>query len=110
VPDEATGEKPPWRQRKETYIQHLAEVSPSVRLVSASDKLHNCRAIIADYRACGEDLWHRFSGGRETLWYYHALNDQFQSLTTENDPSGMRALLAEFDCAVQDLERLAAQN
>ena len=39
--------KPPWRKRKEDYIAHLPSASPSVRLVSASDKLHNARAIPA---------------------------------------------------------------
>src|SRR5437660_4807656 len=33
--------KPPWRPRKETFIAHLREASASVRLVVASDKLHN---------------------------------------------------------------------
>ena len=39
--------KPPWRARKEDYIAHMAHASPSVRLVSAADKLHNARAILA---------------------------------------------------------------
>jgi len=37
--------KPPWRARKERYVAHLATTSPSIRLVSNSDKLHNARAI-----------------------------------------------------------------
>src|SRR5947209_2209991 len=36
--------KPPWRARKEAYIAHLRGATPSVRLVSAADKLHNARA------------------------------------------------------------------
>src|ERR1051325_12202408 len=43
--DAETVPKPPWRERKERYIAHVAEASPSVRLVSASDKLHNARSI-----------------------------------------------------------------
>ena len=66
--------KPPWRERKEQYIAHLAHASPSILLVSACDKLHNARAILADYRVLGEALWPRFTGGRDgTLWYYRAL-------------------------------------
>src|SRR5205085_11747027 len=30
--------KPPWRERKEAYIAHVRDASPSVRLVSAADK------------------------------------------------------------------------
>jgi (p)ppGpp synthase/HD superfamily hydrolase len=66
--------KPPWRARKEAYLDHLAEAQAPVRLVSAADKLHNARSVLADYRTAGEDLWDRFNGGREgTLWYYRAV-------------------------------------
>jgi (p)ppGpp synthase/HD superfamily hydrolase len=70
--------KPPWRKRKETYLQHLRAASRSVQLVSSCDKLYNARAIVGDYRRIGEAVWTRFSGGREgTLWYYRALADVF---------------------------------
>src|SRR5882762_1325747 len=39
--------KPPWLERKRAYIEHLTESDSSTRLVSASDKLHNTRAIVA---------------------------------------------------------------
>ena len=107
VPDSETGEKPPWRQRKEKYVAHLSDVKPNVLLVSAADKLYNARAILADYRTHNESLWNRFSGGRESLWYYRALADQFLQLTEENAAPGLRALAAELDRTVQDLERLA---
>ena len=44
--DAETIPKPPWRERKERYIAHLADASDSVLLVSAADKLHNARAIL----------------------------------------------------------------
>ena len=53
--------KPPWRGRKEAYIAHLRQASPAVRLVSAADKLHNARTILADYRVLGDALWHKRS-------------------------------------------------
>jgi len=31
--------KPPWRQRKQAYIDRISTASASVRLVSAADKL-----------------------------------------------------------------------
>ena len=73
--------KPPWRSRKERYIAHVAGASPSVRLVSACDKLHNARAILGDLRALGEPLWGRFNaeaGRSGVLWYYRALVDAFR--------------------------------
>ena len=70
--------KPAWRTRKEKYIEHLALVSPSTLLVSSADKLHNARAILNDYKTLGEDLWNRFSAGKESLWYYRALVQAFR--------------------------------
>ena len=93
--------KPPWRERKERYLAHLVGASDSVRLVSAADKLHNARSVLADYRAVGEDLWDRFNGGRDgTLWYYRAFVDNLR--VTNEDP-----IVEELDRVVSELERLA---
>lgn len=94
--------KPPWRSRKEAYVNHLRTAPPAVRLVSACDKLHNARSLAKDYRACGESLWDRFSGGRDgTLWYYRAI---VQALRCSDDGS---LLIEELDRAVTELEALA---
>ena len=70
--------KPPWRERKVTYIRHLRGASSSIRFVSACDKLHNLRAILSDYKTEGERLWQRFNGKKDgTLWYYRALVREF---------------------------------
>jgi len=70
--------KPPWRERKESYIRRLKTEGAETRLVSAADKLNNVRSILSDYRALGESVWSRFNGGREgTIWYYRTLRDEF---------------------------------
>jgi GTP pyrophosphokinase len=100
--DSWTIPRPPWRGRKEAYIAHLREAPASVRLVSAADKLHNARTILADYRALGESLWSRFNGGREgTLWYYRALVDVLQD-------TGPASIVEELARVVSELERLAS--
>ena len=72
--DSYTIPKPPWRERKESYICHLANASPSVLLVCTADKVHNARSLVRDYRELGNSLWSTFKGGREgTLWNYRAL-------------------------------------
>ena len=72
-----------------------------MHLVSAADKLHNAREILADYRQIGEALWNRFQGGKEgTLWYYRALVEAFRS-------TGATPLVEELDRVVTELERLA---
>ena len=68
--------KPPWRDRKAGYLQRLAdEEDADVLLVSACDKLHNLRSIVADLRAVGPELWDRFSEKDPVaqLWYYQSL-------------------------------------
>jgi len=70
--------KPPWRERKERYVAHLEEAPDDVLRVSLADKVHNARAILADYREVEEELWSRFGGTRaESLWYYRTLTDLF---------------------------------
>ena len=96
--DSDTDPKPPWRERKETYLRHLRTADAETRLVSAADKLNNVRSILADYRKVGESIWLRFNGGREgTLWYYRALLQEF----LRREPS---RLAGEFELAVRDLE------
>jgi len=105
--DADTKPKPPWRARKEKYIAHLEAVSPSARRVSAADKLHNARSMLADYRRVGEELWTRFnpeSGGCEgQIWYYRSLLKVFQRL-------GPTELADELDRTVMALEALIAEN
>jgi len=92
--------KPPWLERKESYIRRLKKESADTRLVSAADKLNNVRSILSDYRAVGESVWSRFNGGREgTLWYYRTLRDEF--LRRDNN-----RITRDFDLAVRELESL----
>jgi len=74
-------EKPPWRARKEAYIEHLESASPSALRVSLADKLHNARAILFDRRELGEALWDRFTtkSGDDQVWYYGALADAYEA-------------------------------
>lgn len=94
--------KPPWRQRKEAYIAHISNASPSVRLVSSADKLYNARSILNDYRLLGDALWERFRGGKQgTLWYYRALVEAFRAV--ESTP-----LVDELERVVSELEQLVS--
>ena len=94
--------KPPWRERKEAYVAHLKGSDSSTRLVSASDKLHNARAILADLRRRGPEVFERFSGKKEgTLWYYRALVTGFRQNGDHTD------LVEELDRVVTEIERLS---
>lgn len=96
--------KPPWRERKEAYITHLATAPESVRLVSGCDKLHNARAILVDYLEHGEELWSRFNGGKDgTLWYYRSIADILVK-------QGPNRLAQELDRVVTEIEGLVGQK
>ncbi len=94
--------KPPWRQRKEDYLQHLRTADADVRLVSAADKLHNARSVLADYREIGEPVWERFHGKRDgTLWYYRALLDELRR-------GKVNPLIHQLERVINELEAAAA--
>ncbi len=98
--------KPAWEKRKKDYIAHVVGAPESVRLVSASDKLHNARAILADLRVIGDALWRRFNGGKEgTLWYYRSLVGAFNI-------AGYSAASERFDRSkpiVEELDRVVTE-
>jgi (p)ppGpp synthase/HD superfamily hydrolase len=75
--------KPPWRARKERYIDHLRVASEDAVLVSLADKLDNARAILRDFRALGNEVWQRFSvqDPQLQLWYYRSLLEVFGQRT-----------------------------
>jgi GTP pyrophosphokinase len=96
--------KPPWRQRKEAYIAHLAEATRETLLVSCCDKLHNARSIVIDIRTVGDELWSRFKGGKDgTLWYYRSLVDAFRR---QDAPA---RVVDELDRVVTVMEQLAEE-
>lgn len=89
-----------WVVRKTEYLQRLKHEDAETRLVSAADKLHNVRTVLADYRQDGESIWKRFRGGREgTLWYYRALSDEFQRRKTNRITRELALALAELEKA-----------
>ncbi len=57
--------KPEWMERKKSYLREVQHADGETRLVSASDKLHNVRTILADYRQDGEKIWKRFNGKKK---------------------------------------------
>ncbi|MGA7630300.1 MAG: HD domain-containing protein [Terriglobales bacterium] len=96
--------KAEWVERKKDYLREVTHADAETRLVSASDKLHNVRTILADYRQEGEAIWARFSGKKEgTLWYYRALSDEYQR-------RGANRITRELELAVAELETLVSKS
>jgi (p)ppGpp synthase/HD superfamily hydrolase len=96
--------KPEWIERKKDYLREVKHADSETRLVSASDKLHNVRTILADYRQDGEAIWKRFSGKKEgTLWYYRALSDEYRR-------RGPNRITRELEIEVAELELTVSRN
>jgi (p)ppGpp synthase/HD superfamily hydrolase len=96
--------KAEWMERKTNYLREVKHADGETRLVSAADKLHNVRTILADYRRDGESVWKRFSGKKEgTLWYYRALSDEYQRRSPNR-------ITRELEIAVGELERAVGRN
>jgi (p)ppGpp synthase/HD superfamily hydrolase len=97
--------KPPWRDRKRAYIEHLKDSHSSTRLVSASDKLHNTRAILAELRRNGLEVFERFAGKKDgTIWYYRALVTAFRQHGDRAD------LIDELDRVVSEIEKFVRER
>jgi len=98
--DSFTQPRPPWRERKEKYLEKLATASPEARLVSVADKLYNVRSIIDALRLDGDSVWDRFNGGKDgSLWYYRSLLDIFQA-------TGSNQIIDEYARAIALMEQL----
>ncbi len=69
--------------------------------VSLADKLHNARALLADYRREGEAVWGMFNAGRDDqIWYYRGVLEVFWA--------GIDSpMVGELERVVTELERLA---
>jgi hypothetical protein len=93
--------KLPWRSRKDKYLEHRRTANADALMVSAADKLHNARAVLADYRELGEGLWSRFNAPKEgQLWYYGAL------VATLQAAKAPKALVDELSFVVGELKSL----
>lgn len=97
-----------WIERKLRYMEHLAQEDDASLLVSACDKLHNARAILADLQGdAGDEVFSRFTAGRlGTLQYYEAIA---RVLLERASPSNRRfhELAREFDRTVARIHELA---
>ena len=90
-----------WAERKKDYLREVKHADADTRLVSASDKLHNVRTILSDYRQHGEAIWARFSGKKEgTLWYYRALSDEYQRRNRNRITRELALVVAELERVV----------
>lgn len=99
--------KPEWEKRKREYLDHLRSADYDTRLVSTADKLHNARAILADYLRDGIRVFDRFAGKREgTLWYYRAVAAELGRAERNPLTGLLERTVRELDALVESEVRL----
>ncbi len=91
-----------WEERKRRHLLDLSQSGAAILLVSAADKLHNARTVLDDYRELGEELWPRFSRGKQgILWYYRA------SVAAFREAGAPARIVNELERVLAELEALA---
>lgn len=92
-----------WVDRKLKYLAHIGAEPMDSLLVTACDKLHNARAIVADLNGdTGQGVFNLFTAGRQgTLQYYEAIA---HVLLKRVDPKNRR-----FHELARELDRTVAQ-
>ena len=89
-------------EKKEDYLERLAEANESARWVCAADKVHNVRSILSDLQRTldSQTIWSRFSGGRETtVKWYRDVYERLKSI-------GFTApIMNELAIAVEEMEK-----
>jgi (p)ppGpp synthase/HD superfamily hydrolase len=94
--------KPPWRERKQRYIDHLRGAPAGSAVVSACDKLQNLAAMIADVQRDGVKSMDRFNAPpADQLWFYR----EVLAAVADRVPASLRLQyerhLAEFAALVR---------
>ncbi|GAB4375454.1 MAG: HD domain-containing protein [Spirochaetales bacterium] len=131
-PDYRGGPKPPWKERKQYYLNHLEELftgsnsrgngadsaptyppsetlAVSILRVSLADKVDNVRSMVKDYREDGEAFWERFNAGKEDqIWYLASLLDVYHKGHERLKKD--KFLLEEFKRSFEELKQLAGYN
>jgi (p)ppGpp synthase/HD superfamily hydrolase len=98
---DASRPKAPWKERKSAHVEFLRSAGRDVKLVSACDKLHNARSLVADQKRVGDEAFSRFNAPKnDTLWYYRAAREALGDGYTHD-------VLEELDAAIDEMHRLA---
>jgi (p)ppGpp synthase/HD superfamily hydrolase len=102
-PDYRGGPKPPWRERKQAYLDHVCTIEPGLLRVTIADKIDNVRAMLADHARIGDELWSRFKAGpQEQLWYYRSSVAAYEAAGVEGPLMGeLRRLVGELGEVVE---------
>lgn len=98
------GPKPPWRERKQGYLDHARKTDPALLRVTIADKVDNLRAILADHQRIGGELWKRFNAGQaDQVWYYQEAVKAYEQAGVQSPLlNELKRLVAELSALPMD--------
>ena len=97
-----------WNKRKAAYLAKLAkQIDRGTLRVSCADKLHNARAILADYEVEGDSLWQRFTAKTKAqqLWYYDGLAKRFTQRAKALKDPGLSRMARQLRAVVDAVQQ-----
>jgi len=92
-------------ERKDDYLERLAQAGERARWVCAADKVHNGNSILADLRRTmdPDTVWSRFNAGREgTIRWYRRVYERLRGLGFD------APIMDELRQVAEELERWSA--
>jgi (p)ppGpp synthase/HD superfamily hydrolase len=92
-------------ERRDDYLERLADAPESARWVCAADKLHKTSSILSDLRRTiqPDSVWNRFMGGRDAkVHWYRRVYERLKGVGFAGE------IMPEFEAAVVALEAAAA--
>jgi (p)ppGpp synthase/HD superfamily hydrolase len=100
--------KPPWRERKEVYLNLVATASLPVLLVIIADKLQNSRALLRRLKLEGAEGWGNPSR-EEKVWYLHSLVEALRRRLTQLDQETNSPMLVSLHLLIEEYAEVVAE-
>jgi (p)ppGpp synthase/HD superfamily hydrolase len=99
--------KPPWRERKETYLKLIETATLPVLLVIVADKLQNGRALLRRLKLEGAEGWGN-PGREEKLWYFHNLAEAMRLRLIQLEQKSDHPTLISLNLLIDEYSEIVA--
>ncbi|OYE00222.1 phosphohydrolase [Nostoc sp. 'Peltigera membranacea cyanobiont' 232] len=87
---------PPWKERKQKYLENISQGSPEVLRVALADKVHNARSNLTEWDVYGDKAWNQEQRQR-TLWFYRSVIAVAQTLTDSRLLEELRRIVKQLE-------------
>lgn len=86
-----------WQEKKLKYIENVKNAGTGAKLIAAADKIHNLERLTEAYKTMGDEIWGKFSKGREEKKWFesrlleelkgeeHPIVHEFYNISKETD-------------------------